>query len=100
MPELDPKLIRNIEINSCGPFVHARYQVDGVALSQEGPLAGRADFLADSALSALQTYKLNTDAEILDIGSYDGWILNQIYNRGGFHKLTGIEPRRANIDRG
>jgi 2-polyprenyl-3-methyl-5-hydroxy-6-metoxy-1,4-benzoquinol methylase len=100
MPELNPISIRNIEINSCGPFVHARYEVDGVTLSQEGPLAGRADFLADSALSTLLTYKLDTGVEILDIGSYDGWILNQIYNRGGFKNLIGIEPRRANIDRG
>jgi SAM-dependent methyltransferase len=100
MREIDPSSFRNIEINSCGPFVHAHYEVDGITLSQEGPLAGRADFLANSALQALQTLNLNSNAKILDIGAYDGWILNQIYSRGRFENITGIEPRKANIDRG
>jgi SAM-dependent methyltransferase len=100
MRELDPISFRNIEINSCGPFVHAHYEIDGVSLSQEGPLAGRADFLADSALQSLQALKIDSLAEILDIGSYDGWILNQIYSRGGFKNLVGIEPRNSNIQRG
>jgi SAM-dependent methyltransferase len=100
MRELNVDLIRNIEINSCGPFVHAHYEVDGVTLSQEGPLAGRADFLVDSTLRALQALKIDLDAEILDIGSYDGWILNQIYTRGAYKNLTGIEPRQSNIERG
>lgn len=48
----------------------------------------------------LEELKIDSQAEIFDIGSYDGWILNQIYTRGHFKNLTGIEPRRANIDRG
>lgn len=100
MREINVNLIRNIDINSCGPFVHAHYEVDGVTLSQEGPLAGRADFLVDSTLRALQALKIDLHAEILDIGSYDGWILNQIYTRGGYIKLTGVEPRQSNIERG
>lgn len=100
MRELDSVSLRNIEINSCGPFVHAHYEIDGVSLSQEGPLAGRADFLVECALQTLQRLNMDSATEILDIGSYDGWILNQIYSQGGFKNLTGIEPRSANIQRG
>lgn len=100
MRELDSLSLRNIEINSCGPFVHAYYEIDGVKFSQEGPLAGRAEFLVEYALRTLQKFKVDSMAEILDIGSYDGWILNQICFRGGFKNLVGIEPRSANIQRG
>lgn len=100
MRQLDSISLRNIEINSCGPFVHAHYEVDGIHLSHEGPLTGRADFLAEAALRALQTWNLGSRAEIIDIGAYDGWIINQIYIRGGYENLTGLEPRRSNIDRG
>ena len=100
MNNLNAISLRNIEINSCGPFVHSHYQVDGLTVSQEGPLAGRADFLVNSALNALSILQIKHDGQILDIGSYDGWILNQLYSRGGFVNLTGVEPRSTNIDRG
>jgi hypothetical protein len=100
MKELSQNMLRNIEINSCGPFVHANYQIDGVTWSQEGPLTGRAEFLANSALSALQNLELDSRVRILDVGSYDGWILNQLYIHGKFRNLIGLEPRRSNIQRG
>ncbi len=100
MKNLDAISFRNIEINSCGPFVHSHYEVDGFTVSQEGPLAGRAEFLVNYALSTLSNLQIEHDVQILDIGSYDGWILNQLYSRGGFVNLTGVEPRGANIDRG
>ena len=93
------------EINSCGPFVHGHYShpVFG-KISQEGPLKGRADLLLESALSILQSHMKSTNKSpdeiaIIDVGAYDGWILNRLYQLG-FTKSTGIEPGKQNIERG
>jgi SAM-dependent methyltransferase len=99
----DEKIIA--EINSLGPFVHAHYTHPQFGeISQEGPLKGRADLLLESALSTLQGYmdstnKSREEISILDVGAYDGWILNRLYQLG-FRNLTGIEPRKQNIERG
>lgn len=85
-------------INSCGPFVHSNYQIHGQYFSQEGPLKGRAKFLLDEALETLRGMN-NLDSKVLDIGAYDGFILNSIYMEG-WKNLVGLEPRIENIERG
>lgn len=89
---------RNIAINSSGPFVHSSYVIDGEKLSHEGPLSGRADYLVSNAIKALATCKPG-ETRILDVGSYDGFILNKLHS-AGFPHLVGLEPREENIARG
>jgi 2-polyprenyl-3-methyl-5-hydroxy-6-metoxy-1,4-benzoquinol methylase len=85
-------------INSCGPFVHSHYKIEGEYFSQEGPLLGRAKFLVDSSLNTLKSLQLK-QPKILDVGAYDGFVLNSI-SRCGYSNLVGIEPRIENIERG
>jgi len=89
---------RNIAINSSGPFVHSSYVIDGEKLSHEGPLSGRADYLVSTAIKALASCKPES-TRILDVGSYDGFILNKLHG-AGFPHLVGLEPREENIARG
>ena len=42
--------LRNIIINSCGPYVHSYFEIDNQYFSHEGPLAGRANFLIQTLL--------------------------------------------------
>ena len=39
------------------------------------------------------------DLRILDVGCYDGWILNKLWH-SGYKNLVGLEPRLGNIERG
>ena len=95
--ELSKLELRNLEVNSCGPFVHSNYLIDGEEFSQEGPIKGRGDFLVNAALQRLELFP--KDIKILDVGAYDGWVLNRIHSTG-YTNLTGLEPRKSNIDRG
>lgn len=96
--------LRNIIINSCGPYVHSYFEIDNQYFSHEGPLAGRANFLIQNTESFLESYCQRNDLKkenlkILDVGCYDGWILNKLYYKG-YKTLYGLEPRLQNIERG
>lgn len=93
-----------VSINACGPFPHGYYLVDGKKLSQEGPLEGRADFLVQNALDFLKNLSLRlkldrSELSILEVGSYDGWMSNQLW-QAGFTNIVTLEPRKHNIERG
>jgi SAM-dependent methyltransferase len=92
---------KNIEINSCGPFVHSYYEINGEIFSQAGPLHGRAQFLIQTTREILQRVKSlkAKNLRILDVGSYDGWVLNKLWH-SGYKNLVGLEPRLGNIERG
>jgi SAM-dependent methyltransferase len=89
---------RNVLINSCGPFVHSNYLIDGKRFSQEGPLSGRPEYLVRRTLGELIGRNPRT-TRVLDVGAYDGFILNKIHE-SGFSNLVGLEPRIENIGRG
>ena len=100
MNEISDLALKNLTINSCGPHVHSYYMIDNQYFSQEGPLKGRARFLRDAAIQSLSRNNISkNDSSILDVGAYDGWILNQISQKG-FKNLVGLEPRSSNIERG
>jgi 2-polyprenyl-3-methyl-5-hydroxy-6-metoxy-1,4-benzoquinol methylase len=90
------------ELNAYGPYNHAVWKGRGVVISHEESLSGRAQFLASlfrrvlvSAFSAEEMAELT----IVDVGCYDGWLLDQLSDLP-FKKLVGIEPRQRNIDKG
>jgi len=93
-----------IEFNALGPFAHSHYKVNGVEVSHEGVLSGRADYLVDMADLRLQEigHDLSVDPKklkVLDVGANDGFVLHQLWERG-YHNLTGLEPREHNVMRG
>lgn len=95
---------RIIRINSCGPFPHGHYEVDGMPLSHEGPLKGRADLLVDTAIRQLEELcredgLVREDVSILDVGAYDGWVANRLWH-AGYRNITALEPREQNVSRG
>ena len=99
--ELNDRIVR---INSCGPFPHGHYAVDGTSLSHEGPLKGRADLLVATAIVQLEELCRETglareDVSILDVGAYDGWIANRLWH-AGYRNITALEPREQNVSRG
>lgn len=89
-------------VNSYGPFNHSPWEGNGVRVSHEEVLEGRAAFLARAIRRIIKTNF--TDAElkkmtITDVGCYDGWILHQLSDLP-FKKMVGIEPRRKNVIKG
>jgi len=91
-------------INSCGPFTHGYYSWNGIQISHEGPLIGRAQMLAAKAKQVLDDHQSTnlsskSSLRVLDVGSFDGWILNQLHSYG-YTELVGLEPRLQNIERG
>lgn len=99
--ELTERSVKNIEINSCGPFVHSYYEIEGEIFTQAGPLHGRAKFLIQTSLEILERIPSpkEKDLRILDVGCYDGWVLNKLWH-SGYKNLVGLEPRLGNIERG
>lgn len=99
--ELTESDLKNIEINSCGPFVHSYYEIDGSNFTQAGPLQGRAKSLIQMSMEILEriTSTKAKNLRILDVGCYDGFILNKLWH-AGYKNLVGLEPRLGNIERG
>lgn len=89
-------------INSYGPFNHSVWRKGDLAVTHEEVLAGRADFLV-AKIRKIITDNFSTDEikkmSIVDIGCYDGYILQQLSDLP-FKKMTGVEPRQKNIDKG
>jgi hypothetical protein len=95
--------INDIEIiNSLGPYNHSVWKKNGVVVTQEEVLAGRADFLISKIREIItKNFSLSQirKMSIVDIGCYDGYILQQLTDLP-FKKMVGIEPRQKNIDKG
>lgn len=89
-------------INSFGPFNHSVWRKNEMAVTHEEVLAGRADFLVAEIRKIIIQNFTNSEIKqmsIVDIGCYDGYILQQLSDLP-FKKMVGIEPRQKNIDKG
>ncbi len=89
-------------VNSYGPFTHSPWKGNGISVSHEEGLEGRADFLAKELRKLIVgkfTHAQLKKLSIIDVGCYDGWILHQLSDLP-FKKLVGIEPRNKNLLKG
>lgn len=89
-------------INCFGPFNHSVWKKGKIVITQEEVLAGRADFLVSKIKNIIKKNFTMTEIKkmsIVDIGCYDGYILQQLTDLP-FKKMVGIEPRQKNIDKG
>ena len=92
-------------INALTPFDHGVWEgknVNGetVIVGDKALFRSRSFWLVDKIV----TYLKDTFSElqllnmsVLEIGSYDGWVLTQICNRIKFAEAVGIEPRIKNL---
>ena len=90
------------QLNAHGPYNHAVWQGRGAVLSHEESLSGRGQFLVNlirKVLTESYSREQMADMTIVDVGCYDGWILDQLVDLP-FKKFVGIEPRQRNIDKG
>ncbi len=97
---LSPERIETL--NAWGPYHHAVWEGNGMTVTQEGALTGRARFLARKIrASILRRYRRQDlpSLSVLDVGCYDGWILHSLSDLP-FRRLVGIEPREKNIRKG
>ena len=105
-PDLDTSAMLSPEeielINARGPFSHAAWTGRGVRISGEEWLSGRGELLAklvrDAILKRFEAQEV-PKLSILDVGCYDGWILEQLSDLP-VARLVGVEPRPKNIEKG
>ena len=94
-------------INALAPFDHGVWEGEistGEKVCVGGTLfSGRSEWLVDKVVSYLIdefTLKTLETMSLLEVGSYDGWVLTQICNRIKFSDAIGVEPRNKNIKKG
>lgn len=101
--------INRIEyINALAPFDHGVWEgkgPDGVKISvgDTALFRTRSLWLVDKITTYLiEEFSLPVlkTMTILEVGSYDGWVLTQICQKIKFLEVIGIEPRRKNIKKG
>jgi SAM-dependent methyltransferase len=100
LPPLTPAEIERI--NAAGPYNHGVWRGRGVVISAEGSITGRAQYLVDTIRAVLTnrfTPEQLSAMSIVDVGCYDGWVLEQLSDLP-FSRMVGIEPRERNIDKG
>lgn len=89
-------------INAYGPYNHAVWASQGLTVSNEERLSGRVELLAKEIRECILRHFTMDEIEklsILDVGCYDGWILQELSDLP-FSKMVGIEPRERNIIKG
>lgn len=101
----------NVEIeyiNALAPFDHGVWEGtsstgETIRVGENALFRRRSDWLVDRICSYLTN---EFDAEtlrtmsILEVASYDGWVLTQICKRIQFAEALGVEPRLKNIKKG
>ncbi|MBU4184757.1 MAG: class I SAM-dependent methyltransferase [Proteobacteria bacterium] len=95
-------------INALGPFDHGVWEgrsSDGqkVKVGDNALFRNRSEWLVDKISTCLiKEFTLETlrTMTLLEIGSYDGWVLTQICKRIEFLEAIGIEPRKKNLIKG
>jgi hypothetical protein len=94
-------------INALAPFDHGVWKgviSTGEKVSVGGTLfSNRSEWLVEKIVSYLiDEFSLKTleNMSVLEVGSYDGWVLTQICKRIKFSDAIGIEPRKKNIKKG
>jgi len=89
-------------INAHGPYNHSVWTYQGLRISNEERLSGRVEFIAKKIRECiLSNFTMDEikNMSIVDIGCYDGWILQDLSDLP-FSKIIGIEPRESNITKG
>lgn len=105
MPESLEASLRPDEIetlNAHGPYNHAVWRGKSITISQEDSLAGRSHFLERTVRQFLsETFPPDklSQLSIVDVGCYDGWLIEQLSSLP-FKCVVGIEPRNRNIEKG
>jgi len=90
------------ELNAYGPYNHAVWRGRGVTITHEESLTGRAEFLSALVRKVLvESFSAEEMSEltVVDIGCYDGWLLEQLADLP-IRRLVGVEPRGRNLEKG
>ena len=95
-------------INALGPFDHGIWEgrsADGspIRVGDQALFRNRAGWLAEKISSFLTNEYSFAELQtmtLLEIGSYDGWVLTEICKQIVFSEAIGIEPRHKNILKG
>ena len=98
----------NEYINALAPFDHGVWEGknssgEKIRVGDKAIFCSRSEWLVDKIV----TYLLDEFSEqdllsmsLLEVGSYDGWVLTQICKRIKFSEVIGVEPRLKNIKKG
>jgi hypothetical protein len=95
-------------INALTPFDHGVWKGttstgEKIKVGDKALFRSRSEWLVDKVTSYLMNEFSLSELEnmsLLEVGSYDGWVLTQICNRLKFAEATGVEPRKKNIKKG
>lgn len=95
-------------INALAPYDHGVWSgnlSDGnyVEVGKNALFKERSYWLLDNIINLLLkefTYEDLKNMTILEVGSYDGWILTNLCERIQFKEAIGVEPREKNIKKG
>lgn len=97
---LDPDAVELA--NAYGPYSHGAWVGPDIAVGNEESFAGRGAFLVSlirgAILERFTVEQLRT-MTLVDVGSYDGWLLCQLEDLP-FRSMIGIEPRDKNLTKG
>jgi 2-polyprenyl-3-methyl-5-hydroxy-6-metoxy-1,4-benzoquinol methylase len=93
-----------IEINTYGPYKHGSWVKDSINSVQKiSGYEARSNYLLNSTPNFL---KENFEEEklkamsIIDVGCYDGWLIEKISSNLEIGRLVGVEPRMKNLRKG
>ena len=95
-------------INALAPFDHGVWEGkissgEKVSVGNNALFRSRSEWLVDKVVSYLKdefSLKELENMSLLEVGSYDGWVLTQICNSIKFSQVIGVEPRKKNIKKG
>jgi len=95
-------------INALAPFDHGVWEGtsstgEKIRVGENALFRRRSDWLVDRVCSYLLG-EFGADAlktmTILEVASYDGWVLTQVCKRIQFAEAVGVEPRLKNLKKG
>lgn len=95
-------------INALAPFDHGVWTGrstagEMISVGEQALFRSRSEWLVDRIVSYLiDEFSLESlkKMDVLEVGSYDGWVLTQVCKRIEFSQVTGVEPRLKNIKKG
>ena len=95
-------------LNALAPFDHGVWEgksSDGekIKVGEKALFRSRSEWLVDKISTYLTIQFSPADLKkmsVLEVASYDGWVLTQICKRIEFAEAVGVEPRRKNILKG
>jgi 2-polyprenyl-3-methyl-5-hydroxy-6-metoxy-1,4-benzoquinol methylase len=95
-------------INALTPFDHGVWEGeisdgDKIIVGDKALFRSRSQWLVDKIVTYLTNeFSLTTlrTMSVLEVGSYDGWVLTQICKHIDFLEVIGVEPRKKNIKKG